>query len=116
MCEALAQSMRGTTLTVLQALGYHFLGLVFNSGLYLAWAAVGKALTGTSPFFWLDEAEVGSKEAVTAYCIGFVCLAPTSESQSASALTHDCLTDSSLTSVHDDGRMLGHPSGPHRGS
>ncbi|PNY28108.1 Uncharacterized protein TCAP_01969 [Tolypocladium capitatum] len=56
------------------ALVSHFLGLLFNSGLYLAWAALGKAVTGTSPFFWLDEAEVGSKEAVTAYCIGFALL------------------------------------------
>ena len=71
------------SLTVSQALGTHFLGLMFNSGLYLAWAAVGKALTGLLPFFWLDAAEVGSKEAVTAYCMGFVLLAPASESQSA---------------------------------
>ncbi|KND90133.1 hypothetical protein TOPH_05249, partial [Tolypocladium ophioglossoides CBS 100239] len=58
------------------ALGFHFFGLLFNSGLYLAWAALGKAVTGSSPFFWLDEAEVGSKEAVIAYCIGFVLLSP----------------------------------------
>lgn len=44
------------------------------SGLYLGWAAIGKALTGEFPFFWLDEEEVGSKEAVTTYCVGFVFL------------------------------------------
>jgi len=43
-------------------------------GLYLGWAAIGKALTGEFPFFWLDEEEVGSKEAVTTYCVGFVFL------------------------------------------
>ncbi|POR33502.1 Uncharacterized protein TPAR_06280, partial [Tolypocladium paradoxum] len=58
------------------ALGCHFFGLMFNCLLYLAWAAFGKAVTGSWPFFWLDEAEVGSKEAVTAYCMGFVMLAP----------------------------------------
>ncbi|KAM4067178.1 hypothetical protein HRG_001169 [Hirsutella rhossiliensis] len=57
-----------------QALGSHFFGLVVYTGLYLAWAALGKAWTDVFPFFWLDEEEVGSKEAVTAYCMGFVLL------------------------------------------
>ncbi|KAF4587876.1 hypothetical protein GQ602_004569 [Ophiocordyceps camponoti-floridani] len=58
------------------ALGSHFLGVMFLSGLYLAWAAVGQSLTEVYPFFWMDEEEVGSKEAVTAYCIAFVFLSP----------------------------------------
>ncbi|PHH92910.1 hypothetical protein CDD83_3741 [Cordyceps sp. RAO-2017] len=58
------------------AIGSHFFGVMFHAGLYLAWAAAGKALTDAFPFFWLDEAEVGSKEAVTAYCMGFVLLSP----------------------------------------
>ncbi|PHH75286.1 hypothetical protein CDD80_2503 [Ophiocordyceps camponoti-rufipedis] len=37
-------------------------------------AAVGQSLTEVYPFFWMDEEEVGSKEAVTAYCIAFVLL------------------------------------------
>lgn len=57
-----------------KALGYHIFGLMFLSGLYLAWAAIAKKVTGSFPFFWLDEAEAGSKEAVTMYCIGFVLL------------------------------------------
>ncbi|KJZ71358.1 hypothetical protein HIM_09241 [Hirsutella minnesotensis 3608] len=59
-----------------QALGSHFFGLMVNAGLYLAWAACGKAWTGADAFFWLNEEEVGSKEAVTAYCMGFVLLSP----------------------------------------
>jgi hypothetical protein len=47
--------------------------------LYLGWAAIGKALTGWYAFDWLDKGKVGSEEAVTAYCIGFVFLAPISE-------------------------------------
>ncbi|KAH8675096.1 hypothetical protein BGZ61DRAFT_361294 [Ilyonectria robusta] len=58
------------------AIGSHILGLLFLSGLYLGWAAIGKIVTDWYPFFWLDEDEVGSQEAVTAYCIGFVLLAP----------------------------------------
>lgn len=49
------------------------------SGLYLAWAALVKMWTDTFPFFWLDEDKVGSKEAVTAHCIGFVLLSQFSE-------------------------------------
>ena len=51
---------------------------MFLCGGYLVWAAVGKATTGVYPFFWLDGAQVGSKEAVSAYCMGFVMLAPIS--------------------------------------
>jgi hypothetical protein len=64
---------------LLQAVGTHFLGLLFFSGLYLGWAAIGKKLTGWAAFGWLDKDVVGSTEAVTAYCIGFVALAPLSE-------------------------------------
>ena len=55
------------------------LGLVFLAGLYLGWAAIGQLLTGWFPFFWLDVEQVGSEEAVTAYSIGFVILAPLSK-------------------------------------
>ncbi|ODA76850.1 hypothetical protein RJ55_07366 [Drechmeria coniospora] len=54
------------------ALGFHVLGLLCASVLYLGWAALGRAVTGDSPFFWLDEDEVGSKMAVATYCVGFV--------------------------------------------
>ncbi|KAG5989613.1 hypothetical protein E4U43_004469 [Claviceps pusilla] len=58
------------------SVGSHMLGLMALSGLYLAWAAIGKSVTGEAPFFWMDEAQVGSKEAVSLYSIGFVLLAP----------------------------------------
>lgn len=70
----------------LQAVGTHFLGVLFFSGLYLGWAAIGKVLTGWSAFGWLDKDVVGSTEAVTAYSIGFLALAPLSE-------WHDSLGD-----------------------
>ena len=47
--------------------------------MYLGWAGIGKLLTQWPAFTWLDESQVGSEEAVTAYCIGFVILAPLSE-------------------------------------
>ncbi|KAG6029049.1 hypothetical protein E4U40_000725 [Claviceps sp. LM458 group G5] len=56
--------------------GSHMLSLMGLSGAYLAWGAVGKSVTGEYPFFWMDEAQVGSKEAVSLYSIGFVLLAP----------------------------------------
>ncbi|OAA53538.1 hypothetical protein ISF_08699 [Cordyceps fumosorosea ARSEF 2679] len=59
-----------------QALGAHFIGLVVLSGLYLGWASLGGHLTGCYPFYWLNPDHVGSKEAVAAYCIGFIGLAP----------------------------------------
>lgn len=63
----------------LQALGSHLFGLIFLSGAYLGWATIGETLTEWYPFYWLDEFEVGSQEAVIAYCMGFVLLAPTSK-------------------------------------
>ncbi|KAM0321570.1 hypothetical protein ACHAQA_010060 [Verticillium albo-atrum] len=57
------------------AIGAHIFGLLFLSGLYVAWAAVGKSVTGTGPF-WLDGDEAGSREAVVANTIGFVVLSP----------------------------------------
>lgn len=63
----------------LQAVVTHFLGLLFFSGIYLGWAAIGKVLTGWSAFGWLDPDVVGSTEAVTLYSIGFMALAPMSE-------------------------------------
>ena len=67
-------------LTIFQWIGSHLFGLEFSAGLYLAWAGIGIYLTGWYPFFWLDEIAVGSTEAVTAYSIGFVLLAPISKS------------------------------------
>ncbi|KAG6007690.1 hypothetical protein E4U21_005651 [Claviceps maximensis] len=58
------------------SVGSHMLSLMALSGLYLGWAAIGKSVTGEAPFFWMDEAQVGSKEAVSLYSIGFVLLAP----------------------------------------
>ncbi|OAA73001.1 hypothetical protein LEL_08785 [Akanthomyces lecanii RCEF 1005] len=59
-----------------QSMGSHLLGLSSLSGLYLGWAALGGYLTGCYPFYWLNPDFVGSKEAVAAYCMGFVALAP----------------------------------------
>ncbi|KAH6610042.1 hypothetical protein Trco_000062 [Trichoderma cornu-damae] len=58
------------------AIGAYILGVMILAGLYLGWATIGHAATGVYAFFWLDKAVVGSQEAVTAYCIGFVLLAP----------------------------------------
>lgn len=65
---------------------------MFLSGCYLLWGAVGKYVTGTYPFFWMDEEQVGSKEAVSIYCTGFVILAPISECFLPSAYTMHLLT------------------------
>jgi hypothetical protein len=62
-----------------QAIGSHIFGLVAFAGVYLGWAAIGKSLTDWWAFDWLDVSKVGSEEAVTAYSIGFVLLAPTSK-------------------------------------
>jgi hypothetical protein len=50
------------------------------AGLYLGWAAIGHSITGWWAFDWLDTSKAGSEEAVTAYCLGFVLLAPMSTS------------------------------------
>ncbi|KAL7944189.1 hypothetical protein V8C42DRAFT_358426 [Trichoderma barbatum] len=59
-------------------IGAYLFGLVIFAGLYLGWATIGHAATGLYSFFWLDQALAGSQEAVAAYCIGFVLLAPIS--------------------------------------
>lgn len=61
-------------LTFSQAIGSHVLGLIASSGLYLGWAAIGKAFTDWDAFNWLNPDNVGSNEAVAVYCIGFVLL------------------------------------------
>ncbi|GKT54420.1 hypothetical protein ColTof4_13787 [Colletotrichum tofieldiae] len=58
------------------AVGAHTLGVIFLAGLYLGWAAIGKLETGADAFYWLNEKEVGSREAVVASSIEFVILAP----------------------------------------
>lgn len=57
----------------------HLFGTMGAAGLYLGFAAIGKMATGHSPFFWMDEDIVGSKEKVTGYCTGFVGMAVASE-------------------------------------
>ncbi|KHN93754.1 uncharacterized protein MAM_08395 [Metarhizium album ARSEF 1941] len=59
------------------AIGSSIICTMALSGLYLAWGAIGKSICGKYPFFWMDEEQVGSKEAVSIYCIGFLFLAPT---------------------------------------
>lgn len=53
----------------------HLFTTIGSAALYLVYAAIGGKLTGHNAFFWLDEAIVGSKEKVTAYCTGFIALA-----------------------------------------
>lgn len=76
-------------------------GSMFLSGLYLAWGAIGKSITGAYPFFWMDEAQVGSKEAVSVYCIGFVLLAPTSKLSMRLEPRAQCIANR-FCSVHYD--------------
>lgn len=45
-----------------------------SAGLYLAYAGIGKAVTGHDAYFFLNEALVGSNEKVAAYCTAFVLL------------------------------------------
>ncbi|CEJ92723.1 hypothetical protein VHEMI08356 [[Torrubiella] hemipterigena] len=58
------------------AVGRHVFGLMAFNVLYLLWGQIGKAVSGCYPYFWMDASKVGSLEAVTAYSIGFVLLAP----------------------------------------
>jgi hypothetical protein len=57
----------------------HIFGLTFFTAAYLGWASFGKLLTGHNAFFWMDDSNVGSREAVAGYCAGFVSLAPAGE-------------------------------------
>ncbi|TWU71246.1 hypothetical protein ED733_002266 [Metarhizium rileyi] len=59
-----------------QAIGSSIIGTMVLAGLYLVWGAMGKSVCGNYPFFWMDEEQVGSKEAVSVYCVGFILLAP----------------------------------------
>jgi hypothetical protein len=61
--------------------GAHIFGLLFFSGLYIGWVSIGKVLTGADAFFWLNEEEAGSREAVVANCLGFVLLSPVGTSK-----------------------------------
>ncbi|PNH31462.1 hypothetical protein VD0002_g6371 [Verticillium dahliae] len=72
------------------AIGAHIFGLLFLSGLYVAWAAVGRTVTGTGPF-WLD-----GDEAVFSLVYGFIAIRETivksfqlSRMRIASAAAHD---------------------------
>ncbi|KAI1774888.1 hypothetical protein F4818DRAFT_54964 [Hypoxylon cercidicola] len=55
----------------------HTVGVMFCSGAYLAWAGIGKLLTGHSGLFFLDpELMSDMPEAIIAACIAFVALSP----------------------------------------
>lgn len=43
---------------------------------YLGWAAVGKLVTGYSPYFFLDAEVVGSRLRIALNSAGFVALGP----------------------------------------
>lgn len=49
---------------------------MFMLGVYVGWAALGKRLTGHSPFFFLDPDVVGGQAYAAAYSAAFVGLAP----------------------------------------
>ncbi|RKU46259.1 hypothetical protein DL546_006354 [Coniochaeta pulveracea] len=51
--------------------------LVFFSGLYLCWAALGERVTGRSPYFFLDSEAMGGTGHAIAASAGFISLAPT---------------------------------------
>ncbi|KAL6880809.1 hypothetical protein J3F83DRAFT_710679 [Trichoderma novae-zelandiae] len=57
-------------------IGGYIFALVVFAALYIGWAFVGHAATNVWPFFFFDATQVGSTEAVVAYSIGFVLLAP----------------------------------------
>lgn len=75
------------------------------SGAYLVWGNIGKMVTGCFPYYWMDPAEVGSIEAVTAYSIGFVLMAPVSKSTNESKISLTLIGGS----VCDDAGFRGHP-------
>ncbi|KAI1074047.1 hypothetical protein F5B20DRAFT_574375 [Whalleya microplaca] len=55
----------------------HVAGVMFSSGLYLAWAGIGKLATGHSGLFFLDPDLMSNfPGAVIAACIAFVSLSP----------------------------------------
>ncbi|KAI1415481.1 hypothetical protein F5Y13DRAFT_207200 [Hypoxylon sp. FL1857] len=55
----------------------HIAGVMFSSAAYLAWAALGKLITGHSGLFFIDpDLMEGSLKATTAGCIAFVALSP----------------------------------------
>ncbi|CAM1507584.1 Fc.00g072250.m01.CDS01 [Cosmosporella sp. VM-42] len=58
------------------AVGAHILGIMLFAAAYLGWAAIGQLLTGYYAFFWLNKDNVGSEEAVAAYCILFIVTSP----------------------------------------
>ncbi|KAI5921503.1 hypothetical protein F4810DRAFT_712541 [Camillea tinctor] len=55
----------------------HAVGVMFLSGVYLAWAAIGKSLTGHAGLFFIDPKHMGDfPEASIAACIAFIALSP----------------------------------------
>ncbi|KAH8911587.1 hypothetical protein BR93DRAFT_965368 [Coniochaeta sp. PMI_546] len=54
----------------------HILGLMSLLAAYLGWAAVGKLVTGYSPYFFLDADVVGSRLRIALNSAGFVALGP----------------------------------------
>ncbi|ROV98053.1 hypothetical protein VMCG_07050 [Cytospora schulzeri] len=53
----------------------HLLGTVLSAALYLVYGALGAKATGHSPFFWMDEEELGSNKKVAGYYALFILLA-----------------------------------------
>lgn len=55
----------------------HTVGVMFCSGAYLAWAGIGKLVTGHSGLFFLDpELMSDMPEAIIAASIAFIALSP----------------------------------------
>ncbi|OIW28231.1 hypothetical protein CONLIGDRAFT_681207 [Coniochaeta ligniaria NRRL 30616] len=54
----------------------HVFGLMALLAAYVGWAAVGKRVTGHSPYFFLDPDVVGSSGWIALYSAGFVALGP----------------------------------------
>ncbi|OTB01654.1 hypothetical protein M426DRAFT_212186 [Hypoxylon sp. CI-4A] len=55
----------------------HTVGVMFCSGAYLAWAGIGKLLTGHSGLFFLDpDLMTEMPEAIIAACIAFIAVTP----------------------------------------
>lgn len=52
----------------------HLLGTVLSVVLYLVYGALGAKATGHSPFFWMDDEELGGNDKVAGSCALFILL------------------------------------------
>jgi hypothetical protein len=67
-------------------------GMMFASGVYLAWAGIGRLLTGHSGLFFLDPALMGDvKGATIAASFAFISLTPGSELVSDHVSAETCM-------------------------